>query len=166
MASRTAYAGLANDGDVYTAANHARMPGGAIGYSLLTADAPAASLSDVEIASLTVTVGPSRLVRVRFEAPSLRLFNLGSGPIVAAAFVKLKADTVQVQRAELRGPTDSTASAALTIPLSMSAILAPSVGSRTYSVALFTGSTSIRLTAQSSSAQPSILTVEDLGPAF
>ena len=63
--NRVGYAGTASAGDIYTAANHAKMPGGWLGYDSITSDA---AYDDTEAAvtglSVTVSVGANRLLKV------------------------------------------------------------------------------------------------------
>lgn len=165
MPNRTAYAGTAADGDVYTAANHARMPGGWIGYELKTADQDVNSGSDVEVLSRAVTVGPNRLIRVAFFAPAVRLFNLAGGAATLVAFVKIKADGVQIARGELRGPTTSTAADALVVPVAIAVLATPTAGAHTYSVSISTTAADKRASVLAGTSAPATLLVEDLGPS-
>jgi len=166
MPTRTAYAGTAADGDVYTAANHARMPGGLIGYGTRVTDISVAATTTT-ILTVAPTVGPSRLVRASFSLPKLRLFNAsGPGSATLSVNVRIQQDGSNVWDGEVRAPTDSTLGNAFTIPFAGSVILAPTTGAHTYNVTVFSGGAAARGDVLASAVSPAVLMVEDLGPAF
>lgn len=160
MPVRTGYAGTALAGDVYTAANHARMPGGWLGYAQVVAvQAIAGPETALTGLSVTVTVGTSRRIRVT-----------GSGTVSQATaagtrvFGALQADGVGVGRwAEHYFEAADWEEHA-----EGSVILTPAAGARTYRMMLFsldTAGAPIGSRLEANAARPAWILVEDLGPA-
>lgn len=168
MPSRTAYAGTALTGDVYTAANHARMPGGWIGYAEVTADqalqdADSGGLkTDLTGLSIAVTVGATRRIRVTGSAvfaiddplanPSLIAYIQEGATILApfAVWDLNAASGLIFDRASLS--------------FERSVILTPSAGAHTYKLTAW-ATAGADMILDASAAQPAYILVEDLGPA-
>lgn len=160
MPVRTAYAGTALDGDVYLAANHARMPGGWIGYAQVTA---AQAIGGAEVAltglEVAVTVGAARRIRVT-----------GSGTISQAVgnptrvFGIIQQDGAGIGRwAEHFFDTADFEQRA-----EASIVLTPTAGAHTYRLTMMsfdgTGAV-IGSNLLASAARPAFILAEDLGPA-
>jgi hypothetical protein len=152
MAVRTSYAGTALAGDVYTAANHARMPGGWIGDAKVTA--PQAGITgetDLTGLSVAVTVGTNRRIKISAAVSVAR----GAG---GDAALYVKEGSTYLQAAEI------LSSAADVGPVSTFVTLTPSAGAHTYKLTLSSlGGAAVTLNA--AAAQPAMLLVEDIGPA-
>jgi hypothetical protein len=152
--SRTAYAGLAQAGDAYTAANHARMPGGWIGWAQVTTDqASIDALTDLTGLSVTVTANSSRLIRVTGQ---ISLLTDGTGN---EAQGYIREGTTKL--AEI-GPGAVAAGTAGVI--TASAILEASSGSHTYKLSA-EPIDEVSVTMKASATRPAFILVEDLGPA-
>lgn len=153
MATRTSYAGTVVDGDVYTAANHAKMPGGWIGYVEATSNqGTIVSETDLTGLSVTVTAGSSRRLKL---SSSVTVLAPSSGTSV---IVKIKEGSTVIATA-----THDFSSLGLTNTLNLFATVAPSSGSHTYKVTLQPVGGTFSTTAASGS--PNVLLVEDVGPA-
>ena len=165
MGSRTAYAGIAADGDVYTAANHRRMPGGWIGYTERATDLTGVSNADTEIVNVAVTAGANRLLLVECWA-KLRL-RMSASPGMAEAQVRLKQDGTQIAVAKWQASVGSTLGTAEEMALvARKVVVGPSAGAHTYSASLFSGSTSYIADVLAGSVGPAaVITVVDLGPS-
>lgn len=152
MATRTAYAGTALAGDVYTAANHARMPGGWIGYVEVTSNQNGFS-TEVDVTGLTLTITPnsSRRLSVR-GAVSVQV-----GTSAATVVLRLKEDGVKMIDAAVQ-PNDNAD--VLSIPIE--AITTPSAASHTWklTIQVETGTADVE-----NSISKGWLMVEDIGPA-
>lgn len=156
MAVRTAYAGTAADGDVYTAANHARMPGGWIGYVESAGNQAGIGSSEVDLTGLTVTVtvGPSRRIKIGGQVTVS-----GDG----AKEVKIYEDGVHIGRLGISSTSVGTSENNRT--LSGACWRSPSSGSHTYKFRALTSPTSSMTVTGSAANSPNFITVEDLGPA-
>lgn len=157
MAVRTAYAGTAAALDVYTAANHAKMPGGWIGYSIITTgQSSITTITDLTNLSVTVTVNSNRLIRVT-----------GVGSIVRSVADGITLGYIREGSTTLGrwGVFDATSANTNSPTQSGSVILTPSSGSHTYKLSLEqltgTGSSGI----QAGATFPAHIIVEDLGPS-
>lgn len=154
MPVRTAYAGAAVAGEVLTAANVNKLPGGWLGYAEVTAD-QGGIVAEVGVTGLSVvvTVGSARRIRVSYIGQSA---TTASGD-VTATFIREGAAYLQ--------------SATLTLPnasahtISAYCILTPTAGSHTYSITTqrLVGSGSI--THKAGATNPASILVEDIGPA-
>jgi hypothetical protein len=168
MAVRTAYAGTALTGDVYSAANHARMPGGWIGYAEVTAnqaiqDADSGGLeTDLTGLSVAVTVGSNRRVRITGHA-SLQLDDPLGNPSVIG---RIREGATQ------RGvwaDWDLNAASGLIFDRARFSfeggiVLTPTAGAHTYKLTLQALAGADILLAAAAGA-PAWILVEDLGPA-
>lgn len=160
MPTRTGYVGTQIAGDVLTAANFTKLPGGWIGYAEKTANE---SFSGVETAisglSVTVTVGTDRRIRVT-----------GAGVMVPTVATNTRAYGVIQQ--------DSTGVGRFLEHYfrandyehrdEASVILTPSAGSHTYRLtclAVDDSSAATGIQVQASSVRPAFILVEDIGPA-
>lgn len=155
MPSRTAYAGTAVAGDVYTAANHAKMPGGWIGYAETVA-AQGGITTEVDLAglSVTVTVGSNRRIRVTADITLL--------PTGTTTQAYIKEGSTHLKRFAFINDSGS----GLTTPAlhqAGSVILTPTAGSHTYKLSADSGGLGASTSANSS--DPHFILVEDLGPA-
>jgi hypothetical protein len=154
MAVRTAYAGTASTGDVYTAANHAKMPGGWIGYVEVTAiQTGITTEADLTGLTVTVTVGASRRIKVTGRISVFRTVADGLSSLLlkeGATYLDAATDTLIINNGQ---------------PMNVMAVLTPSTGAHTYKLALQRDSGSGTLTMEASAARKAFLLVEDLGPA-
>jgi hypothetical protein len=66
MGTRASYAGTAQPGDVYTASNHAEMPGGWIVYDAETSSETTSSTTELTLHSATATVKAGRRYKMTF----------------------------------------------------------------------------------------------------
>jgi hypothetical protein len=153
--SRTAYAGLAQDGDAYTAANHARMPGGWIGWAQVTADQSSINaLTDLTGLSVTVTVNSDRLIRVTGQ---LILTTDAVDFEGAQAYIREGSTTLaQIGPGGVQAGSPGAVSA--------SAILEATSGSHTYKLSA-EPIDEVSVTMKASATRPAYILVEDLGPA-
>lgn len=158
MAVRTAYAGTASAGDVYTAANHAKMPGGWIGYAerttdvVVTSDATAKDVTDVTV---TVTVGSSRRIKISVQAN----MDVATAPNVTAAYVRDGSNNVVGTVGAF-----NFASTSDTAFFTGWCEVTPSSGSHTYKLSVL-GVGGGNMTVQCSAESPACILVEDIGPA-
>jgi hypothetical protein len=166
MPVRTAYAGTALAGDVYTAANHARMPGGWIGYAQVTAsqaiqDADSGGLeTDLTGLSVAVTVGSNR--RIRITGSGIITLDDPSGNL-AGVYGRIREGGTQLGSwayVDLVGATLSVGG----IRQEAGIILTPSAGAHTYKLTL-AATRGADLLLAASATDPAWILVEDLGPA-
>lgn len=150
MAVRTAYAPVA--GTAITAANHAKFPGGWIGYAEITANQTGIS-AQTDITSLTVTVTAGTTRRILAEGYCRITQQTSSG----VGEVYVVEDGSNVNRSSL---TRSAADNGMHHPR---AVRTPSAGSHTYKLAASVGSGTIDIIA--SASQPAFILVQDLGPS-
>lgn len=152
MPVRTAYAGAAIAGEVLTAANVNKLPGGWLGYAEVTANQTGIT-TEVDLTGLTVTVtvGTSRRIRVTGEV----LIQTSATGLLA--FLYIHADGSQVQKRVIVPGV-----AASSEMLHAEVILTPSAGSHTYKLRAASGGTAV---LEASATVPSFILVEDLGPA-
>lgn len=152
MSVRTAYAGTVADGDVYTASNHSRMPGGWIGYAEVTANQTGITAeTDLTGLTVTVTVNTSRRIMVSAFVQVTRTVADGSTNLF------IKEGAAHLQEADPDAET--------LWPVAVSVVLTPSAGSHTYKLALArgTGTGTVGITADT--GRPNYIYVTDVGPA-
>lgn len=154
MAVRTAYAPVA--GTAITAANHAKFPGGWIGYVEVTADQGSiTTIVDLTSLTLTVTCGTSRKVRVTGDCG---FYSSVTGDLPG---LRITDGSNNIQQARnIYSPTNSTAMACHAEWASN-----PSTGSNTWKLrGLRTAGTgNVVMTAAADA--PAFILVEDLGPS-
>lgn len=157
MATRTSYAGTVVDGDVYTAANHAKMPGGWIGYAnITTGQSSITTLTDLTNLSVTVTVNTDRLIKIS-----------GCGSIVRSVADGITLGYIREGSTTLGrwGVFDATSANTNSPTQSGYVVVAASAGSHTYKLSLEqisgTGSSGI----QAGATFPANILVEDIGPS-
>lgn len=150
MPVRTAYAGAAVSGEVLTAANVNKMPGGWIGHSEATASqAGITAETALTNLSVTVTVGTARRLRITVM---VRLQAAGGGD-----------STVTIKEgATLLTNSSQTLVAGKVETVMFSAVITPTAGAHTYNSTL--GSTS-STDSNASATIPAFILVEDIGPA-
>jgi hypothetical protein len=156
MPVRTAYAGAAVAGEVLTAANVNKIPGGWIGYAEVTANQGSITAQvDLTGLSVAVTVGSSR--RLRITAQAHFASTVASDGV--ALFIQEGATTLNVLGLQL--PT----SAGVTQGITCAAVITPTAGAHTYKLQASrnTGTGTVNLAA--SATQPAFILVEDIGPA-
>jgi hypothetical protein len=154
MASRTLYTAVALE--VYTAANHLRMPKGAFGYGTATSNQTGIT-SDTDLTGLTtgsITVPANRLIRITAK---LRLSGTVADGITIPS-IKEDGTIVQYWYGKRHSTDDMT--------VMFSVFRSPTGGSHTYKVSLqrFSGTGTVGNTADGTN--PSFILVEDLGPSF
>lgn len=156
MAVRTAYAGAAVAGEVLTAANVNRVPGGWIGYNEVTASQGSIGATEVALTTLTVTVtvGTSRRIRISAET----MFATTVAQDVAELRIKEGTTVLQARPRKIMAASQSET-------ISASVVLTPSAGSHTYYLAAILASGSGTITSAASATQPASILVEDIGPA-
>lgn len=151
MPVRTAYAPVA--GEVLTAVNLGRLPGGWIGYAEVTANQAAISaVVDLTGLTVSVTVGASRRIRITGST----LFNGTTLDDSAQMQIREGATQLQIGEAPIRTSFAS---------IERSVIITPTAGAHTYKLmaARNVGTGSVTLGA--SATNPAFILVEDLGPA-
>lgn len=153
MATRTAYAGTALAGDVYTAANHARMPGGAIGY-VETAVNQNGFSAEVDATSLTVTLTPNSSRRLKVSGQ----IYVNVGTATSTVILRLKEDGVTIQQSAVQ-PNDT----ADFISMPIAAMTSPTAASHTWK---FTVQVEAGTADVENSTSKGWILVEDLGPTF
>ena len=150
MPVRTAYAGAAVSGEVLTAANVNKLPGGWIGYAEVTANQTGiTAVTDLTGLSVAVTVGTSRRLRV---TGFIHIGNVAGSSISFA--IKEGATTLQDAVA------NSVAGAVWT--MAVHTVLTPTAGAHTYKLTLAGSSATDMLAA---TTYPAFILVEDIGPA-
>lgn len=153
MPSRTAYAPTA--GEVLTAANLARLPGGWIGVSEATANQGSIGTTSTDLTNLSVavTVGTSRRIRVSVFC------NISMQTASNRALLRLQEGATQLAEARKDIVVDNHAS------FNVSVILTPTAGAHTYKITARVLNAGSSLTSEASSTAPAYILVEDLGPA-
>lgn len=152
MATRTAYAGTALAGDVYTAANHARMPGGWIGYVETSSNQNGFS-TEVDATSLTLTLTPNSSRRLRVSGQ----IYVNVGTATSTVILRLKEDGVTIQQSAVQ-PNDT----ADFISMPIAAVSTPSTASHTWK---FTVQVEAGTADVENSTSKGWLLVEDIGPS-
>lgn len=153
MPVRTAYAGAAVSGEVLTAANVNKLPGGWIGYSEVTAGQGSITTSvDLTGLTVTVTVGSSR--RIRVEGRVL-IASTVTGDIIGLG---VNEGATSLASGQLYAATSATT-------LTAEVILTPTAGSHTYKLTAGRAAGSGTVGTTASSTAPAYILVEDLGPA-
>lgn len=152
MATRTAYAPVA--GTAITAANHAKFPGGWIGYVEAVSAQTGITTGPTDLTSLTVsvTVGTSRRLTIQGSTGVQQISSQG----LADLQIRNNAGTV-LNRAQ------KTIASGFTNQLQIVSIQTPSSGSNTYKLSL--GTSAGTIDTLSSSTQPAFLLVQDIGPS-
>lgn len=165
MASRTAYAGTAADGDVYTAANHTKMPGGWIGYANVTASQTGIGAeADLTGLTVTVTVGSNRLIRIS-ALVNIEVDTSGTGN-EDVALLSIKEGVTYLAGARFAVGAESNDVVDYQSCLTPSVlVVAPSAGSHTYKLSLALASGTATLRTNASATLPAFIMVEDLGPS-
>lgn len=150
MAVRTAYAPVA--GTAITAANHAKFPGGWIGYAEVTSNQTGIS-SQTDLTNLTVTVTAGTTRRILAEGYCRILQNSSSG----VGEVLILEGGSQVTKSSF---TRSAADVGMHHPR---VVRTPSAGSNTYKLAASVGAGTIDIVA--AATQPAFILVQDIGPS-
>ncbi len=155
MAVRTAYVGTQVSGDVLTAANFSKLPGGWIGDAQITSNQGSITTEvDVTGSSLTVTVGTNRKLR-------LKGFALVSSTINADEIViKIKEGSTQLTQDGTSIATQPRAQG-----LHPEVIITPTAGSHTYKMTILRNNGTGTVTLSASGSFPAFLIVEDIGPS-
>jgi hypothetical protein len=152
MAVRTAYAPVA--GTAITAANHAKFPGGWIGYAETTTAQTgiAAGPTDLTSLSVTVTVGTSRRITIQGSTGIQQITSTGLGDLQ----IRNGSGTV-LNRARVSTTATSIGQ------LECTSVQTPSSGSNTYKLSLGTSAGTIDTVA--ASTNPAFILVQDIGPS-
>jgi hypothetical protein len=154
VASRTAYPSVEVDGDILTAANFDRLPGGWIGYvEATTNQTTITTVVDLTSLSVAVTVGTNRRLRITGKV------NFTS--TVANDGAKLR---IQESATVLNAADNTTPTGAGGVFIFASAVLTPTAGTHTYKLTLARTGTGT-LTMNASATEAAYLLVEDIGPA-
>lgn len=152
MPVRTAYDPTA--GEVLTATNLEKLAGGWIGYAEVTANQTATTEVDVTGATVSVTVGPGR--RIRISGTSWSQSTVANDEVllrIKEGATVLQTRTTQVSAA---GPAE---------PLDIFAVLTPTTGAHTYKLTFGRNSGTGTITSFASATAPLFILVEDIGPA-
>lgn len=154
MPVRTAYVGTQVAGDVLTAANFTKVPGGWIGYAEVVASQGTITTAvDLTGLTVTVTVGTSRRIRITG--------HIRVNSTVAGDYCRLDicdgASTILGQGQQQIGASNEAVYATL--------VLTPTAGAKTYKLMLSRSVGTGSLTMNASANGPAYILVEDLGPA-
>lgn len=154
MASRTAYVSTEVDGDILTAANFDKLPGGWIGYVEATANQTTITTeADLTSLSVTVTAGTTRRLRLTGKV------NFTSTVANDGAKLRIKESSTVLNAADNATPTGAGG-----VFIFASAVITPSAGSHTYKLTLARTGTGT-LTMNASATEAAYLLIEDIGPA-
>ncbi len=154
MAVRTAYVATESAGDVLTAANFNKLPGGLIGYAVVTSTQTGIStVTDLTSLTVTVTVNTSRIVMIDALVVVLQQ-SVGGTPSVSIY-------EGATQLGSAGGTHTASATFATYRPM---CIISPSSGAHTYKLRASTSAGTVDTSA--SATQPATLAVYDFGPAF
>lgn len=156
MPVRTAYAGAAVPGEVLTAANVNKTPGGWIGYAEVTANQGGIGTTDTDLTGLSVavTVGTSRRIRISVFS------NVSMQTASNRAYLRIQEGATVLTEAREDIVNDNHA------PMNASVVLTPTAGAHTYKVTARVLNAGSTLTAEAATTYPSYILVEDLGPAL
>ncbi len=153
MAVRTAYVATEVAGDILTASNFDKLPGGLIGYSNVTSSQTGiTTITDLTSLSVAVTVNTSRIIKIEGFANYSQVTTGGVSNLV------------------IRESSTTLGNAALNIGASGNAgmfvavIISPTTGAHTYKLSASTNLGTVGTSA--SATQPAYIAVYDLGPAF
>lgn len=153
MATRTAFAGTAVDGNVAFAADANALPGGWIGDVQATSD-QGTILAETDLTSLSVTVTAGLTRRLKLSA-RVMVVAPSSG---TSATLRIKEGSTVLQEA-----THDFSSLGLTDTLVCFVTVTPTSGAHTYKLSLLPiGGT---FATEAAATRPNILLVEDVGPA-
>ncbi len=153
MAVRTAYVGTEAAGDVLTAANFNKLPGGLIGYAIVTANQTGISTAtNLTSLTVTVTVNTSRIIMIDAIGVMGQNSSTGLGNLTIYEGATQLANSVC---------TMTAAGFWTGRPL---CVLSATSGAHTYNLKASTNAGTIDLIA--SATQPATLTVYDMGPNF
>jgi hypothetical protein len=155
MATRDSYAQDPSSGDILTAANFRKLPGGWIGYNEGTTDQNTVTTA-VDVTGCSVTLTPDNNRRLLITGQIFVEANAAA----ARAQIAILADGAQVgPAAHIRMETSGSAGRC---SVRTSAIITPTNASHTYKLqaAGVTGTINVL-----SSAQTAFILVEDIGPA-
>lgn len=159
MAVRTAYVGTQVAGDVLTAANFTKVPGGWLGHAETTTPQTSIGTTAIDLTSLTVTVTVGASRRIKITA-GCNFENNAAGANYAILTINEGATVLNDAIAPMgnAGTAQEFAAAHLTV------VLTPSTGAHTYKLQAFFQNGSTNATTASANRKPFIL-VEDIGPA-
>lgn len=161
MASRIAYVGSENIGDVLTKANFDKLPGGMIGNLGIVVDSSnQTGTAIVTGLSVTVTAGTARRMLITISCSSV--VSIGGGS--ALTNINIYDVTGAAQLASLFLEPDGNAPATYAGGL-LAVWHEPSAGSQTYAFRTTTTHTS-GCHVEAASSRPAQITVSDVGPAF
>lgn len=159
MAVRTGYVGTQVAGDVLTAANFTKVPGGWLGHAETTTPQTSIGTSAVDLTGLTVTVTVGASRRIKITA-GCNFENNAAGANYASLAINEGAtilNDVLVNMAAA-GTAQEFAGAYVAV------VLTPSTGAHTYKLQAFFNNGAANATTASATRKPFIL-VEDIGPA-
>lgn len=154
MAARTAYVGTESAGDVLTAANFNKLPGGLIGYAIVTsAQTGVSTITDVTSATIAVTVNSSRKIRVEAKA----VLQQAGGAGDYSLYIREGATTLD----QASGSATANGQVGTMRPLYIGSV---SSGAHTYKLSMSTSANTIGTIAGATEAV--YILVFDDGPAF
>lgn len=153
MPVRTPYAGAAVAGEVLTAANVNKIPGGWIGYSeTTTATTGFGAATDLTGLSITVTAGTNRRLLITCHV----LISSSVAGDIARLDIMEGATTLNLAHGYM---TTSASS------ISVAAVITPTAGSHTYKLNAQRAAGGGALSTFASTSAPNFILVEDIGPA-
>jgi len=152
MAVRTAYDPTA--GEVLTATNLEKLAGGWLGYNEATVNQGSiTTVVDMTTLTVTVTVGPSRRIRIHGSA-----YPSGTTGEVCRLYIMEGATQLQER---------DVAFGATSVPAGLEAfvVLTPTTGAHTYKLQMARVSGTNGITNNAGATLPSFVLCEDIGPA-
>lgn len=149
---RGAYPGTQAAGDVLTSANFTRLPGGWIGYSVVTANQTGiTAITDLTGLSVSVTVNTNRLIRVSGIA------RVTQSPADGWTDLRIREGTTTLAYSIVYGNADITQN--------VWTLLATTAGTHTYKLSLEKLSGTGTASLDAAADHPAWILVEDLGSA-
>jgi hypothetical protein len=165
MADRLTYPGTVAAGDLITAANQARLPGGWLAYEALTTNVSTSGGGELEVHSVEATVSGTndRLIRMSWYFGD-GIFSANTD--IFAAFVRR--GVAPIGQGTLRGQRDVGSGIALSGPIIISGIIITEPGTYTWKAGIIrlagSGTFTVQRNVIGTSPGPGWLLVEDLGP--
>jgi hypothetical protein len=153
MPVRTPYAGAAVAGEVLTAANVNKIPGGWIGYAeVTTSQGPFGAATDLTGLSIAITAGTNRRLRISCHV----LLSSSVAGDIARLDIMEGATTLNLAHGYM---TTSAASVCVT------AVITPTSGAHTYKLQAQRAAGGGGISTFASASAPNFILVEDIGPA-
>lgn len=154
MPVRTSYVGTQIAGDVLTAANFSKLPGGWIGYAEVTANQTGiTTVTDLTGLTVTVTAGTARRLKITGRCLA------DSSVITDRIILSIKESATTFGQGYGHPPAANEQET-----ITAEATVTPSAGTHTYKLTLErNGTGTVRMIA--AATVPAFIVVEDIGPA-